>query len=139
MQTILDLLEQLVASLLASSTLLQDDNILFQTCIIEFELVKILILERVFFSTFHASCTKTRHSNINCLFIYQNIIFPQLRDKVQPGIAKFEISDRHAVLYVDKIPSDHELCFNLELKRDFEVGIVQPVPVTVYDYYDPGQ
>jgi hypothetical protein len=32
MQTISDLLEQLVASLLASSTLLQDDNNLFQTC-----------------------------------------------------------------------------------------------------------
>jgi hypothetical protein len=31
-QTISDLLEQLVASLLASSTLLQDDNNLFQTC-----------------------------------------------------------------------------------------------------------
>jgi hypothetical protein len=31
-QMISDLLEQLVASLLASSTLLQDDNNLFQTC-----------------------------------------------------------------------------------------------------------
>jgi hypothetical protein len=31
-QTISELLEQLVASLLASSTLLQDDNNLFQTC-----------------------------------------------------------------------------------------------------------
>jgi hypothetical protein len=31
-QTISDLLEQLVASLLTSSTLLQDDNNLFQTC-----------------------------------------------------------------------------------------------------------
>ncbi|XP_028394711.1 complement C3-like [Dendronephthya gigantea] len=61
----------------------------------------------------------------------------ELRDKVKPGIAKFEISDRHAVLYVDKIPSSHHLCFNLELQREFEVGIVQPVPVTVYDYYDP--
>lgn len=58
---------------------------------------------------------------------------------MNPGIAKFEISDRHAILYVDKIPSSHELCFNLELQRDFEVGIVQPVPVTVYDYYEPGQ
>ncbi len=32
MQTISDLLEQLVASLLTSSTLLQDDNNLFKTC-----------------------------------------------------------------------------------------------------------
>jgi uncharacterized protein YaaN involved in tellurite resistance len=32
LQTISDLLEQLVASLLASSTSLQDDNNLFQTC-----------------------------------------------------------------------------------------------------------
>ena len=31
-ETISDLLEQLVASLLASTTLLQDDNNLFQTC-----------------------------------------------------------------------------------------------------------
>ena len=55
------------------------------------------------------------------------------------GIAKFELSDRHAILYVDKIPSTQELCFNLELRKDFEVGIVLPVPVTVYDYYEPGE
>ena len=57
---------------------------------------------------------------------------------MKPGIAKYEISDRHVVLYVDEIPSAHSLCFVLEMKRDFEVGLVQPVPVTVYDYYEPG-
>ena len=63
----------------------------------------------------------------------------QLKEKVKPGISHYEVSDRHAILYIDEIPSDHELCYNLELTRDFAVGIVQPVPVTVYDYYEPGQ
>ncbi|XP_046861833.1 complement C3-like [Xenia sp. Carnegie-2017] len=61
----------------------------------------------------------------------------ELQDKANPGIAKFEISDRQVYLYLDKIASTHALCFNLEFKRDFEVGIVQPVPVSVYNYYDP--
>ena len=64
--------------------------------------------------------------------------FIQLQDNVKPGIAKYEVSDRHVVLYVDNIPSSHALCFPLKMVRDFEVGLVQSVPVTVYDYYEPG-
>lgn len=57
---------------------------------------------------------------------------------MKPGISLYEISDRHVVLYIDKIPHNRSLCFTLEMKRDYEVGLVQPVPVTVYDYYEPG-
>ena len=51
----------------------------------------------------------------------------------------YEISDRHVILYLDKIPGNKQLCFPLKMTKDFEVGLVQPVPVQVYDYYEPGK
>ena len=38
-----------------------------------------------------------------------------------------------------QIPSDRELCVDVRLDREYYVGVVQTVPVTVYDYYEPGQ
>ena len=38
-----------------------------------------------------------------------------------------------------QIPNDRELCVDVQLDREYFVGVVQPVPVNVYDYYEPGQ
>ena len=38
-----------------------------------------------------------------------------------------------------QIPSDRELCVDVQFDRDYYVGVVQAVPVNVYDYYEPGQ
>ncbi|KAK2565794.1 Complement C3 [Acropora cervicornis] len=36
-----------------------------------------------------------------------------------------------------KIPSDRQLCVDVRLDREFYVGVVQAVPIKVYDYYEP--
>ena len=38
-----------------------------------------------------------------------------------------------------QIPSDRELCVDVLLDREYNVGVVQAVPVNVYEYYEPGQ
>ena len=37
-----------------------------------------------------------------------------------------------------QIPSDRDLCVDVQLDREYYVGVVQAVPVNVYDYYEPG-
>lgn len=42
-------------------------------------------------------------------------------------------------LYLLQIPSDRELCVDVQFKREYYVGAVQAVPINVYDYYKPGK
>lgn len=42
-------------------------------------------------------------------------------------------------IYLVQIPNAREACVQFKMKREFEVGVVQPVPVKVYDYYEPGK
>lgn len=37
-----------------------------------------------------------------------------------------------------QIPSDRDLCVDVQFDREYYVGVVQAVPVNVYDYYEPG-
>ena len=37
-----------------------------------------------------------------------------------------------------QVPSDRHICLTFKVFRENDVGIVQPVPVNVYDYYEPG-
>lgn len=38
-----------------------------------------------------------------------------------------------------QIPVSRDLCVDVEFYREYFVGVVQAVPVKVYDYYEPGQ
>ena len=38
-----------------------------------------------------------------------------------------------------QIPNDRELCVNVQFDREYYVGVVQVVPIIVYDYYEPGE
>ena len=40
---------------------------------------------------------------------------------------------------LSQIPSDRELCVDVQFDREYYVGVVQAVPVNVYDYYEPGE
>ena len=42
-------------------------------------------------------------------------------------------------MYLLQIPSDRDLCVDVQFEREHNVGAVQEVPVKVYDYYKPGQ
>ena len=37
-----------------------------------------------------------------------------------------------------QIPNYRDLCVDVRLDREYYVGVVQAVPVSVYDYYEPG-
>ena len=40
---------------------------------------------------------------------------------------------------LSQIPNDRELCVDVQFDREYHVGVVQAVPINVYDYYEPGQ
>nr|BAH22725.1 complement component C3 precursor [Nematostella vectensis] len=61
----------------------------------------------------------------------------ELQKNVRPTVDRFEFSDRSVVLYINQIPNKREFCVKFQVNRKFAVGTVQPVPVTVYDYYEP--
>lgn len=63
----------------------------------------------------------------------------ELMKNVRPTAERFEFSDRSAILYVSEISSIDEFCATFTVKREFDVGTVQPVPVKVYDYYKPDE
>ena len=42
-------------------------------------------------------------------------------------------------MYFLQIPSDRELCVEVQFEREHNVDAVQVVPVKVYDYFKPGQ
>ncbi|CAH1241049.1 C3 [Branchiostoma lanceolatum] len=54
----------------------------------------------------------------------------------EKAVQRYETTGRAALLYFDQITSD-EVCVSLRMKRVTLVGGVQPVPVSVYDYYQP--
>lgn len=60
----------------------------------------------------------------------------KLQDNVEE-VDQLEDSDRSLVVYLSEIPNDRELCVDVQLDREYFVGVVQPVPVNVYDYYEP--
>lgn len=57
-------------------------------------------------------------------------------------ISRYEISQRSVIFYADSIPpvdQQPQLEFEFNVRRDIIVGNIQPVAVTVYDYYNPSE
>ncbi|KAK3730060.1 hypothetical protein QZH41_009569, partial [Actinostola sp. cb2023] len=67
-----------------------------------------------------------------------SIALHQLKKNVRPTVDRFEFSDRSIVLYISEVSSAKEFCAAFKVNRVFGVGAVQPVPIKVYDYYEPG-
>uniref|UniRef100_A0A8C3HKP2 Uncharacterized protein n=1 Tax=Chrysemys picta bellii TaxID=8478 RepID=A0A8C3HKP2_CHRPI len=64
----------------------------------------------------------------------------RLSQGVNRYISKFEIdkapSDRgNLMIYLDKVSHTEEECLKFKAHQFFEVGLIQPASVTVYDYY----
>ncbi|XP_070536765.1 C3 and PZP-like alpha-2-macroglobulin domain-containing protein 8 [Ptychodera flava] len=53
------------------------------------------------------------------------------------SIKRYEVDGRKVLFYFDEIPSECLTCFSFEAFQDYVVGKTKPVPVTVYDYYEP--
>eukprot|EP00794_Sanderia_malayensis_P016290 gene16290-17928_t len=54
-----------------------------------------------------------------------------------PRIDHYEENDRGVVFYLGKISNTKKTCITFVTKRVFSVGDLLPVPVKVYDYYEP--
>ncbi|XP_075758404.1 A.superbus venom factor 1 [Pelodiscus sinensis] len=64
----------------------------------------------------------------------------KLTNRVDKYISKFELdtdlSERGSlILYLDKVSSQETDCLKFKAHQHFEVGLIQPAAVTVYEYY----
>ncbi|OCU00808.1 hypothetical protein XELAEV_180065882mg, partial [Xenopus laevis] len=55
----------------------------------------------------------------------------------QIGLKRYEIDGRKVLFYFDEIPSQCLTCVKLQAFREYIVGKTAPVPVKIYDYYEP--
>ncbi|XP_063787118.1 complement C3-like [Pseudophryne corroboree] len=66
----------------------------------------------------------------------------ELQTRVDRYISNYEVKDQAfdrgtLILYLDKVSNTEEECLKFNLHQYFEVGLIQPASVTVYDYYSP--
>ncbi|XP_015826901.3 C3 and PZP-like alpha-2-macroglobulin domain-containing protein 8 isoform X1 [Nothobranchius furzeri] len=59
-----------------------------------------------------------------------------LMDK-RVGLKRYELNGRKVLFYFDEIPSQCMTCVAFTAIREYIVGKTAPVPVKVYDYYEP--
>uniref|UniRef100_A0A673A0I2 Kazal-like domain-containing protein n=1 Tax=Sphaeramia orbicularis TaxID=375764 RepID=A0A673A0I2_9TELE len=59
-----------------------------------------------------------------------------LMDK-RVGLKRYELSGRKVLFYFDEIPSQCMTCVAFQAVREYIVGKTAPVPVKIYDYYEP--
>ncbi|KAI7791344.1 C3 and PZP-like alpha-2-macroglobulin domain-containing protein 8 isoform X1 [Triplophysa rosa] len=59
-----------------------------------------------------------------------------LSDK-RVGLKRYEVDGRKVLFYFDEIPSQCMTCVIFNAVREYIVGKTAPVPVKVYDYYEP--
>ncbi|XP_077187621.1 C3 and PZP-like alpha-2-macroglobulin domain-containing protein 8 isoform X2 [Paroedura picta] len=61
----------------------------------------------------------------------------QLLMNKQIGLKRYEVDGRKVLFYFDEIPSQCMTCVNFMAFREYIVGKTAPVPIKVYDYYEP--
>ncbi|XP_066551233.1 C3 and PZP-like alpha-2-macroglobulin domain-containing protein 8 isoform X2 [Amia ocellicauda] len=59
-----------------------------------------------------------------------------LMDK-KVGLKRYEVDGRRVLFYFDEISSQCMTCVSFQAVREYIVGKTAPVPVKVYDYYEP--
>nr|XP_057929611.1 C3 and PZP-like alpha-2-macroglobulin domain-containing protein 8 isoform X2 [Doryrhamphus excisus] len=59
-----------------------------------------------------------------------------LMDK-RVGLKRYELNGRKVLFYFDEIPSLCMTCVAFQAVREYIVGKTAPVPVKIYDYYEP--
>ncbi|XP_015280131.1 PREDICTED: C3 and PZP-like alpha-2-macroglobulin domain-containing protein 8 [Gekko japonicus] len=61
----------------------------------------------------------------------------QLLMNKQIGLKRYEVDGRKVLFYFDEIPSQCMTCVKFMAFREYIVGKTAPVPIKVYDYYEP--
>ncbi|MFT7798785.1 C3 and PZP-like alpha-2-macroglobulin domain-containing protein 8 [Arapaima gigas] len=59
-----------------------------------------------------------------------------LMDK-KVGLKRYDVDGRKVLFYFDEIPSQCMTCVSFQAVREFIMGKTAPMPVKVYDYYEP--
>uniref|UniRef100_H3DDC7 C3 and PZP like alpha-2-macroglobulin domain containing 8 n=1 Tax=Tetraodon nigroviridis TaxID=99883 RepID=H3DDC7_TETNG len=59
-----------------------------------------------------------------------------LMDK-RVGLKRYDLNGRKVLFYFDEIPSQCMTCVAFKAVREYVVGKTAPVPVKIYDYYEP--
>ncbi|XP_053147686.1 C3 and PZP-like alpha-2-macroglobulin domain-containing protein 8 isoform X2 [Hemicordylus capensis] len=61
----------------------------------------------------------------------------QLLVNKQIGLKRYEVDGQKVLFYFDEIPSQCLTCVTFVAFREYVVGKTAPVPIKVYDYYEP--
>ncbi|XP_077065348.1 complement C4-like [Siphateles boraxobius] len=62
----------------------------------------------------------------------------KLKDHVDRYISHYELTRGRVLLYFNEI-DEGETCIAFGAKQSVPIGLLQPVPATFYDYYEPGK
>ncbi|XP_074161873.1 C3 and PZP-like alpha-2-macroglobulin domain-containing protein 8 [Sminthopsis crassicaudata] len=92
-------------------------------------------------------CTRWLHSGSSNMAVLEVPLFSgfradlesleQLLMNKQIGLKRYEVEGRKVLFYFDEIPSQCLTCVRFQAFREYIVGKTAPMPITVYDYYEP--
>ncbi|KAJ7415213.1 C3 and PZP-like alpha-2-macroglobulin domain-containing protein 8 [Willisornis vidua] len=94
------------------------------------------------------TCTRWLHSGSSNMAVLEVPLFSGFRADIesleqllmnkQIGLKRYEVDGRKVLFYFDEIPSQCMTCVKFQALREHIVGKTAPVPIKVYDYYEPG-
>uniref|UniRef100_A0A6I8P7H9 C3 and PZP like alpha-2-macroglobulin domain containing 8 n=2 Tax=Ornithorhynchus anatinus TaxID=9258 RepID=A0A6I8P7H9_ORNAN len=92
-------------------------------------------------------CTRWLHSGSSNMAVLEVPLFSGFRADIesleqllmnkQIGLKRYEVDGRKVLFYFDEIPSQCMTCVKFQAFREYIVGKTAPVPIKVYDYYEP--
>ncbi|XP_074834082.1 C3 and PZP-like alpha-2-macroglobulin domain-containing protein 8 isoform X2 [Carettochelys insculpta] len=93
------------------------------------------------------TCTRWLHSGSSNMAVLEVPLFSGFRADIesleqllmnkQIGLKRYEVDGRKILFYFDEIPSQCMTCVKFQAFREYIVGKTAPVPIKVYDYYEP--
>ncbi|XP_029905241.1 C3 and PZP-like alpha-2-macroglobulin domain-containing protein 8 [Myripristis murdjan] len=93
------------------------------------------------------ACTRWLHSGSSNMAVLEFPLLSGFRADIESlerllmdkrvGLKRYELDGRKVLFYFDEIPSQCMTCVAFQAVREYIVGKTAPVPVKVYDYYEP--
>ncbi|XP_063146713.1 C3 and PZP-like alpha-2-macroglobulin domain-containing protein 8 [Candoia aspera] len=92
-------------------------------------------------------CMRWLHSGSSNMAVLEVPLFSGFRADIesleklltnkQIGLKRYEVDGRKVLFYFDEIPSQCMTCVKFMAFREYIVGKTAPLPIKVYDYYEP--
>ncbi|XP_068090260.1 C3 and PZP-like alpha-2-macroglobulin domain-containing protein 8 [Hyperolius riggenbachi] len=93
------------------------------------------------------ACTRWLHSGASNMAVLELALLSGFRADIESleqlllnkriGLKRYEVDGRKVLFYFDEIPSQCMTCVKMQAFREYVVGKTAPVPVKIYDYYEP--